>query len=81
MRFLFTMNMPSGGNDLVHQIVGEVDCKTIDELREMLIGSDFVKVLHMTYDRTSTGEKRWRARGDIVVNTFHIGKVAVYNEG
>lgn len=81
MRFLFHMNMPSGGNDLVHQVVGEISCKSINELREVMNKNDFIAVQHMTYERARTGEKVWRSRGDMIINTSNVGKVAVYYEG
>lgn len=81
MRFLFHMNMPSGGNDLVHQVVGEIDCNTLGELREVMERQDFLTIDHMTYDRQPGGEKRWRSRGQMIINTSAIGKVAVYYEG
>jgi len=82
VRFLFHMNMASGNNDLVHQVVGEINCRSISELRTMLDSNDFITVNHVTYDRDRvTGEKKWRSRGEMILNTSHVGKAAVYYEG
>lgn len=81
MRFLFHMNMPSGGNDMVHQVVGKVDCKSLGELREMMDRQTFLMIDHTTYERIPEVGKRWRSRGEMLLNTAHIGKVAVYYEG
>lgn len=81
MRFLFYMNMPSGGNDLIHQVIGEVDCKSLTELRDIMERQDFLTINHLTYDRQPSGGKRFRSRGEMILNTSHIGKVAAYYEG
>ena len=81
MRFLFHMHMPSGGNDLVHQVVGNVDCGSLGELREMMDRQTFLTIDHTTYERMPEGGKRWRSRGNMLLNTAHVGKVSVYHEG
>ena len=81
MKLLITMNMPSAQEYLVHQMTVEADCETLDRFMRQLNEEIFVKV-RLYYKRKDhiTGEIAWEDRGDIVLNTAHIGKVQVYFE-
>jgi hypothetical protein len=81
VRVLFHMNMPSGSNDLVHQVIGEVPHRSIGELAAALHHQSFITIDYVSYERQKTGEKKWRSRGEMLLNTAHIGKVAEYYEG
>lgn len=81
MKLLITMNMPSAQEYLVHQMTVDADCETLDRFMRQLNEEIFVKV-RLYYKRKDhiTGEIIWEDRGDIVLNTAHIGKVQVYFE-
>lgn len=79
-RFLITMHMPTGSSqNLVHQVIGDHPAQTLQEFCEVLNNDAFVVVrqYYFVSDRI-TKEKGWRDRGDLILNTNHIGKVAVY---
>jgi len=81
-KFLFTMNMPSATDNLVHQIIGDVDgANSIDDLKYMLNHADFIKIRQFYSHRTSNNEKRLEDRGDMIINVQHIGKTQEYLEG
>lgn len=80
MRFLFTMNMPPGsGNNLVHQVIADHESESPRELCEAMNDEPFI-VVRQFYLETdySTGEHTWKDRGEVVLNTAHIGKVSVH---
>jgi len=81
MKLLVTMNMPSAQEYLVHQMTVETDCETLDRFMAQINEEIFVKA-RLYYKRKDhmTGEVVWEDRGDIVLNTAHIGKVQVYFE-
>lgn len=81
MKLLITMNMPSAQEYLVHQMTAETDCETLEKFMGQLNEEIFVKV-RLYYKRKDhmTGETTWEDRGDIILNTAHIGKVQVYFE-
>ena len=81
MKLLITMNMPSAKEYLVHQMTVETECETLDKFLKQLNDDIFVKVL-LYYKRKDhiTGDTIWEDRGDILLNTNHIGKVQVYLE-
>lgn len=71
MRLLFTLNMPSGSNNLVHQVIADYSVKSLDEIAKILSERDFIVVKQLYRVKT-----KWIDRGDIVLNTVHVGKVA-----
>ena len=79
-RFLFTMNMPSGnGRSAVHQVVGDHPAADCRELAEVMADDLFIIIRQFYFeDDYRTGERLWTDRGDVVLNTAHIGKVAVH---
>ena len=81
MRFLLTLNMPSMTGNMVQQIiVGHKYAKTCLELTEILNENQFVNfTLWYRYQEPNEPHK-WDDRGDIVINTDHIGKVQLFVE-
>jgi len=80
-RFLITMHMPSANpNYLVHQVIADHPAVNIDEFCDALNDNAFIVVREFYYvdDRRAGGEKRWQNRGEKIINTHHVGKVAVY---
>jgi len=77
MRFMITMHMPSGRSDtLVHQIIADHPSETCREFCEVLCDEPFVTVRQWYYeDDRATGERIWIDRGDLILNSAHIGKV------
>lgn len=84
MRFLFTLNMPPGNPDrhsreaqqrLVHQVIGDHQAGSLVELCDEMNDSPFILVRQWYYDSDHNGQKIWVDRGEIVINTQHIGKV------
>lgn len=71
MRLLFTLNMPSGSNNLVHQVIADYPVKSLDEIAKILSERDFIVVRQLYRMKT-----KWTDRGDLILNTVHVGKVA-----
>lgn len=79
-RFLVTMHMPNGSSEyLVHQVTGDHPSENLEQFAEELNNNTFI-LIHQYYwmDNQNTGEKGWRDRGPIIINTEHIGKVSLY---
>jgi len=81
LRLLITMNMPSGSDRLVHQVIVESEADSLAEFRDYLCTADFIHVRQF-YHRVDeqTGSSTWVDRGDLVLNTHHIGKVQEFVE-
>jgi hypothetical protein len=72
------MNMPSSQGFSIHQIIFDHKSKTVAELCATLNDEVFV-VGRQIYKRyNADGESVFLDRGDIIVNTAHIGKVQEY---
>ena len=76
-----TMNMPSASSMLVHQITVELpevkSCKELCELmndQEFIIGRQYYK--YRGFDNVNV----WEDRGNVIVNTAHIGKIQEFYE-
>ena len=79
MKFMFTMNMPSGNGNLVHQVIGEHPAKSCAELLEHIDGSEYIMVRQYYYiQNPETSERMWEDKGDMILNTYHIGKVQLH---
>ncbi len=74
MRFLVTLNMPSRKGELVHQVVCEYPCETIEDFHAVLQGEDFVLVEEFYRKAENAG---FFPVGPLILNTMHIGKVKV----
>lgn len=80
MRFLITMNMPSAQGYLVHQVTIEHNAKSCLEFCEMLNNDVFIVGRQLYRKRSPNMESVWQDRGEIVLNTAHVGKVAEFVE-
>jgi hypothetical protein len=80
MRVLITLNMPSAQNYLVHQVTVDIEAKSIDELCEILNESDFIVCRQFYRKKQPDGSSNWLDRGDMIINTSHIGKAQEYVE-
>jgi hypothetical protein len=79
VKFLFSLNVPSGANDLVHQVVGEAEgVNSMDEMHALMCELTFIKLRLMFYTRSPTGEKKWTDKGEMLLSTRHIAKVQIY---
>ena len=79
MRFLITMNMPSAKGYLVHQLTLEHYAASCRDFCEVLNDAEFITA-RQWYRRVQHGDVVWVDRGDIVINTAHIGKVQEFVE-
>lgn len=80
MKLLITMNMPSASGYAVHQVTVETECKSLHEFYELMNQQEFV-MCRLYYRRPGySGETLWDDKGEIVLNTAHIGKVQEYVE-
>jgi hypothetical protein len=80
LRFLITLNMPAFEGRLVHQLTVEVaEARSLKELCILMNHEEFIMGRHL-YRRKNiyTQESEWQDRGDVIVNTAHIGKVAEF---
>jgi len=78
MKFFMTMNMPSNQGRAIHQMI--VECKgvkTTEDFWAVLSDNAFIIVDEFYYQKDETGLTPgiYRARGPIIINTEHIGKV------
>ena len=80
MRFLITMNMPSASGNSVHQVTVDHPATSVEQLCEIL-NTDIFIICRNFYRRTdNTGSMYWEDRGEIILNSAHIGKVQAYLE-
>lgn len=75
MRFLVTMNMGSGNNNLVHQFVFDHDSESLSAFLDCVNENSFILVTHYYWDKESRG---LRNMGRMIINTDHMGKVVEY---
>lgn len=80
MRFLLTMNMPSGSGFLVHQLTVEIPVDSCEHLKDAMNEDEFITGRLYYRRRALTQETIWEDRGDIVLNTAHIGKAQEFFE-
>lgn len=80
MRLLITMNMPSAAGNNVHQLTVEHKATNLAEFCEYLNNDIFIWC-RIYYRRINhDGTVFWQDKGDIVLNTAHIGKAQEYVE-
>lgn len=80
MRFLITMNMPSASGNLVHQVTVDHEAESLEKFSDLLNNEIFI-VCRNLYRRTDNeGAMYWEDRGDIILNSAHVGKVQEYIE-
>lgn len=80
MRLLITMNMASANNNAVHQITVEHPAPNLQEFMEEINDYEFIMAHQYYRVKQLDGEVVWKDRGDIVINTAHIGKVQEFIE-
>ena len=83
-RFLITMHMPAGSSaNLVHQVTMDHEAVDLAEFCAVLNDNAFIVGRQFYYlNDKQTGEKLgWRDRGDLILNTNHIGKVSLHFDG
>lgn len=81
MRFLFTMNMGSSQDHLVHQVIADHPATSLKELQDAMQDNDFISVRqYYTGLNPHTKHRTWVDRGDILLAVEHIGKVQFYME-
>jgi hypothetical protein len=76
MIFQITLNMPSYGNALVHQILGEHRSNSLQEFLDELSDNTFI-IVNEWYRNSDTGTPV--QKGDIILKTDLCGKVKVFN--
>ena len=81
MRFVITMNMPSSNGYLVHQIIMEHPAKSVSEICKYLNDDLFIMGRQIYKRPDNDGNFVFVDRGDLVLNTNHIGKVQEYFDG
>ena len=74
MRFLLTMNMPSYGGALVHQIQAEYPVGSLEEFVDVLTNNDFIVVQEYYKDQQT---KESYSRGSVAINYKYVGKIKV----
>lgn len=80
MKFLITMNMPSAQGYAVHQVTVEHVAESVADFCAVLNQREFIMCRQLYRQKTPRGETHWLDRGDIVINTYHIGKVQQFIE-
>lgn len=80
MKFTLTMNMPSIKSFLVHQLTVEINVKSCSEFCEMMNEDEFIIGKFLYRRPLVSGGFVFEERGDIIINTAHIGKVQEYYE-
>ena len=80
MRFVFTMNLPSYKGNLIQQVIGDHDAKSIESLCDTLNSDGFIIVNQYYNIVHRNGEREWQFKGPMILNTDHVGKVQVFIE-
>ena len=79
MRFQFTLRLTSRAGHQVHQIVGEHESESLEELVQVLNDHDFIIVEEYYRDNSANGVNgNLYAAGMVIMNTGLIGKVKVH---
>ena len=82
-RFLITMNMPPANpNYLVHQVTADHAAENLDEFCDELNSNAFIVVrqFYFVTEKRGVGPHGWQDRGDLIINTDHVGKVTLFYE-
>lgn len=81
MKFVITMNMPSSQGFLIHQIILEHKSESISEFCDLMNDETFIFGRQIYKRSDNDGNFVFVDRGDIILNTNHIGKVQEYYDG
>lgn len=80
-RFLITMHMPPANPHLlVHQVIADHPAENMSEFCDILNDSAFIVVrqYYFVTEKRGVGDRGWQDRGDLILNTEHIGKVSLF---
>lgn len=78
MKFVITMNMPSSQGFMVHQVILEHKATSMANFCDIMNDELFI-IGRQVYKRVhEDGSSIFVDRGDIILNTSHIGKVQEY---
>jgi hypothetical protein len=80
VRLLITMNMASANGNAVHQITVDHSANSLLEFLAWINDYEFIMAHQYYRVKQLDGEVTWRDRGEIIVNTAHIGKVQEFIE-
>lgn len=80
MRFLLTLNMPSAQGNSVHQVIFEYPAQSSEDLCKILNDEIFILGRQLYKRQNPDGTSQYLDRGDIIINTAHIGKAQEYVE-
>jgi len=72
------MNMPSFSGHLVHQIIGDHEADTLEDLMEIMAESDFITV-NEVYKDSSHNSVTYYSKGPVAIGCMHIGKVKEFS--
>lgn len=78
MKYLITMNMPSSQGFLIHQIIFEHHDDEMSIFVNRLNEEIFVYGQQFYKRQNENGESFFVDKGEIIINTAHIGKVQKY---
>jgi hypothetical protein len=75
------MNMPSARGELVHQMIVDHNSTSMEQFCSTMNRDEFI-ICRQWYKRKDpyTKEVSWEDRGNVILNTHHIGKVLEYIE-
>ena len=76
-----TLNMGTFKVNIVHQIIADADASSCKSLCDLMNDADFI-VVEQYYNMSEEHVRvqDWQYKGEIVINTAHIGKVQQYME-
>lgn len=74
------MNMASANGNPVHQITVDHPAKDLEEFLGEMNAYEFIMAHQYYRVKQFDGEIVWKDRGDIIINTAHIGKVQEFIE-
>lgn len=78
LRLLLTMNMPSAQGYAVHQITVDHPAPDLESVCDAFNDAEFV-LCRLLYRRMNNdGEMMWLDKGNIILNTSHVGKIQEY---
>lgn len=78
MKFLITMHMPSINGFLIHQVIFEHESETMGKLLDTLNNDIFIHGRQFYKRQKDDGESVFVDKGEMILNTAHIGKAQEY---
>ena len=80
MKFVATMNMPSGGGNLVHQVAFEHHAKTLEELLREIAALNDSGHLFLMVDELYRENRDMIENGQTALSLHHIGKLRIFRD-